>query len=252
MKFWKFTFTLIVISILTFGITGASQTIIIPSNYAVDGLPIEETLSYKISESNGVVYGWGTFAGTYAIEVGGIIEISLLNFHETWMGTVPYFNLTFRYANGQINATIANVSNIDAAWLFTLNFGIFTPGIICPIDWNANNVLAINQSNTPALDLYSPNGTLSILEENGRITYNYRQNPMNGFQNTTLTYTKSTGVIYSWNSEFYGYYLKAQLEEEKNPFEITSFLPSILALCGLLTCAVIILQKRRKREDGKC
>ena len=227
---------------------GSAATLTAPDGYSTKSFNTDDVWVYNILESNGNVSGWGNFAGLYLTEVGGSIEIKLLGFYNstTWAGVipnVPHFNITFILKNGQSNGTIANISNIDAAYLFTLNFGAFLPGILSTINWTANNLVANAAADLPPF-AFSSNGTLNIKDESKIITYNYKQNLTCGNQNTTISYNKETGIIQSWDSEFFGYKLKAELK--------SSFIPGypieIISLVSIGIIAIIIVTDKKRHQ----
>ena len=85
----------------------SAASITAPEGYSTQTFDTENVWIYNIFESNGYVSGWGDFAGNYATEVDGTIEIQLLGFFNTstWAGVVPdvpHFRIVFTLKNGDI------------------------------------------------------------------------------------------------------------------------------------------------------
>ena len=227
---------------------GTGQSMTIPQDYADKITQTEYPLIYKISASNGVVMGWGAFAGNYLTEIDGTIEITLVGFYDvsTWSGdipSVPHFNVTFKDKLGNVNNTIANISNIDLGFLFTLNVGNFVPGVLAKMNWTQNIALALAEANTPA-GAYSPNGTLTISDDGTEKTFSYSQNLECGNQNCTLKYDTTTGWIQSWHSEVFNYYLNANLvRTSEGDLKIDSW--PYIGLVGFALIPIGIIIKRK-------
>jgi hypothetical protein len=243
MKLFKITSLVVLVMVSLYAVSSTGLATTIPEGYAQDKFSIGDKWVYDITASNGVVIGWGGFAGNYSSEVNGQIEFTLVGFSTTWSGDIPFFNITFKLANGQVNGTIANISNEDLAFLFTLNIGMFVPGAIAKINWTENTLLAQNEVNTPADQPYSMNGTLTVTTQNGRVTYDYKQNESNGDQKCKLVYDESSGIIQSWNSSIFNYYMTAVLHQHQDDNKISGYNLPIIIVSAI---AIIGLIKRKK------
>jgi len=186
----------------------------LPEGYSGEANSIY-SLEYDIVESNGIMDL--TFAPDYiplstAIEEGGSIILDYTGFHEEWGVFHPFFNVTVKLANGDVNRTVANVSDSALDMVFILGFYPFGAGFLLPTNWSANDHSALTAANTPAGDMFSMNGTLEITSKRGYRTYDYFQNPANGIQATFLKYEEETGVLVEFESSFLDYHMKAVLK----------------------------------------
>lgn len=219
----------------------------VPIGYASEGVDFENVWTYNIKEANGKVLHPTTYT-SIALEVGGKIEVKFVGFYEyinPWFsinyGMMPFFNVTFRYKDGTINSTVANVSNYDLAFTLSLNIGDFVPGIYTKNNWTANDKLALAESNTPASDVFFgyKNGTLKIQSSFNKRTYEYKQNLAKGNQNSTMIFDEKTGILQAFTCEFGNYHLKAEL----SGFSIPGYSPLLIISGSIAIISVLIKRK---------
>jgi hypothetical protein len=200
-----------------------------------------EEYDYTINESNGVMEIWGV--GSCAIEIGGTITFVENGEYLSYGVEEMHYNVTFNYANGTINQTIANYSSTSVAYAFILGFGYWQPGIQIDTNWTTQDNTATMLANTPASELYSPNGTLSITSENGIRSYDYTQNGSLGNQKTFLQYDEDSGELIRWNCTFLGYSLDASLTDSS--FNIPGYSSLFIGFSSILV-GIGILKKKKK------
>ena len=208
-----------------------TESMNLPKDYN-QTLDLEQPLIYefnKVNEStNYVEFGWG---GPHcALEKGGSMELIFNGVYNesTWWGgvvTEPFFNITFKHADGSVNCSLTNKSNNAIADALILGISPWYPGILTTINWTYHNEAAESQATSEYME-----GTLNISSNNGLRTYNYIQK--SGAQKTILVYNETSGILDNWNTSFGGYYLEAGPQRDDIPsFPIVSiFAFSLLAV----------------------
>ena len=215
-------------------------------NYYNQTLDLEQPLIYKFENVNEttkyVEFGLG---GPHcALEKGGYMEIVFngVYIESTWWGgvvTEPFFNITFKYADGSVNCTLTNKSNNAIADALILSISPWYPGILTTINWTYHNEMAESSASSEGME-----GALNISSNNGFRTYNYIQK--SGAQKTMLVYNETSGVLDNWNTSFGSYYLEARLHRE----DIPSY--PVVLIFGFSTLAVIfVLGKMRDFRKNK-
>lgn len=223
----------------------AALSTTIPEQYS-QKVPVGQPLTYTIEKSNGKAdfvffdpVTWALISNTsVALEVGGKIELIILGFDSFNMS---YVNLTVYLKDGTKNASFANVSMMDIAFQFVFNIGMLAPGFLCINNWTLVKDTALSIANQPPNQMFSMNGTLDIKENDKEITFDYKQNPNNGNQNTTLTFNKETGILTSASAAFGNYYVSIK---QQTGFSIDGY--STFALLAVSAAAAIVLIKKRK------
>jgi len=246
----------------------------IPEEYS-QSAPIGKVQIYNILSTNGQAQfmfydsNWTLISSTsVGFEVGGKIEMVILEFIEG----IPYIDLAVYRKDGTVNSSFSNISMNDMAFQFILNVGSFVPGFLCKNNWTAavDQLTAI--ANQPAGDPYSMNGTFTYQNESDSITFDYKQNPDNGNQNTTITFDKETGILLNADLAFGNYFLAfekdyqfpleqepeqkepeqkepEQKEPEQNAFEIPGYPIAItLAVSAMTTIVFMVLKSKRRQQ----
>ncbi|MHA1511409.1 MAG: hypothetical protein ACTSRX_06790 [Promethearchaeota archaeon] len=213
-----------------------SESMNLPKDYN-QTLDLEQTLIYrfeKVNEtSNYVEFGWG---GPHcALEEGGSLELIFNGVYNesTWWGgvvTEPFFNITFKHADGSVNRTLTNKSNNAIADALILSISPWYPGILTTINWTYHDETAESLASSGWME-----GTLNISSDNGFRTYNYTQK--GGAQKTILVYNETSGLLDNWNTSFGNYYLEARFPSE----DIPSY--PIVVIFGVSTLTVIFVLK---------
>jgi len=216
-----------------------SESMNLPKDYN-QTLDLEQPLIYefiKVNEtSNYVEFGLG---GPHcALEKGGSMELIFNGVYNesTWWGgvvTEPFFNITFKHADGSVNCSLTNKSNNAIADALILGISPWYPGILTTINWTYHNETAEAQASSEYME-----GTLNISSNNGFLTYNYIQK--SGAQKTILVYNETSGIMDNWNTSFGSYYLEARLQRE----EIPSF-PIVLIFGFSILAVIFVLGKIR-------
>lgn len=220
-----------------------AESLNLPDDYN-QTLDLEQTLTYRFNKvnetSNYVEFGWG---GPHcALEEGGSMELIFNGVYNesTWWGGVvyePFFNITFKLADGSVNCTLPNKSNNAIADALILSILPWHPGILTTINWTYHDETAESLASSGYME-----GELNINSNNSFRTYDYIQN--SGAQKTMLIYNETSGILDYWNSSFGNYYLEAGLEiEEYNPEEKTLEIPSypMILIIGVSTLTAIFV-----------
>ncbi len=223
----------------------AALTTTIPAQYS-QKVPVGQPLTYNIEKSSGkadfVLFDpitWALISNTsVALEQGGKIEVVILGFDSY---NASYINLTVFLKDGTKNASFANVSMMDIAFQFIFNIGMFAPGFLSIINWTFIKETVIAIANQPPNQMFSMNGTLNINENDKEITFDYKQNPVNGNQNTTMTFNKETGILASASAAFGNFYITIK---QQSGFSIDGY--STFALLAISAAAAVVLIKKRK------
>jgi len=225
----------------------SAQTATIPEGYSQDA-PIGEVQTYNILKTNGkaefVFYDpvtWELVSSTnVGFEVGGKIEMTILGF----VGNIPYVDFTVYLKDGTKNASFANYSMADIAFILILNVGSVVPGFLSKNNWTevVDGITAV--ANQPAGEAYSMNGTFTSKEDRKSITLDYKQNPNNGNQNTTLTYEKKTGLLLSADLAFGNYFLAFELKSSTIP----GYPVAVTLTVSAMAMIVFFVKSKRKLE----
>ncbi len=227
-----------------------SESMNLPKDYN-QTLDLEQHLIYrfeKVNEtSNYVEFGWG---GPHcALEEGGSLELIFNGVYSesTWWGgvvTEPFFNITFKYADGSVNCTLPNKSNNAIADALVLSISPWYPGILTTNNWTYHDETAESLASSGWME-----GTLNINSNNSFRTYDYIQT--SGAQRTMLIYNETSGFLDYWNSSFGNYYLEANLEiEEYIPEEKSLEIPSypLILILGVSTLTTIFVLGKNKNS----
>lgn len=219
-------------------------TTTIPDEYS-DKVPIGQKLTYNIETASGKVDFWykDQNTGNYTsksvmFEQGGKIEIIILGFDNY---NVSLVNMSVYLKDATKNGSFSNVSMTDVAFLFVFNIGILAPGFLCIENWTLVKEDAIAIANQPPDQIFSMNGTLNINENDKEITLDYKQNPTNGNQNTTMTFSKETGILQSAQAAFGQYYISIKIA---SGFTIDGY--STLALLAMSAAAAVLIIRKKK------
>ena len=214
-----------------------TESMNLPKDYN-QSLDLEQPLIYrfeKVNESsNYVEFGWG---GPHcALEEGGSLELIFNGVYNesTWWGgvvTEPFFNITFKYADGSVNCSLTNKSNNAIADALILSISPWYPGILTTINWTYHDEIAESLASSGWME-----GTLNISSNNGFRTYDYVQK--GEAQKTLLVYNETSGILDNWNTSFGSYYLEAGPQRA----DIPSF--PIVSIFGFSILAVILVSEK--------
>ncbi|NVM44585.1 MAG: DUF4430 domain-containing protein [Candidatus Lokiarchaeota archaeon] len=189
---------------------------------------LEDNFIYNIIEFSGVT-GWynltGGFEGDWNTNSGGQIIANLTGYYNKdpndWGNVIddpiPWFDIEIVENKTGIltsNFTIANRSNSELGWTFTLGYNYFQPGLLIQIIDNLTRVkkLALQEATGFA------NGLVSISETPLTIKIAFEQT--DGEQDTNLIYEKRTGLLL-WVYTSIGDYLLEMAIDDYTPWEST-------------------------------
>ncbi len=213
-----------------------SESMNLPEDYN-QSLDLEQPLIYrfeKVNETSNYVKFWEeeTFC---ALEKGGSMELTFNGVYNKTLWdmvlTEPFFNITFKYADGSVNCSLTNISNNAIANALILSIYPWCPGILTTINWTHHDETAESLASSGWME-----GTLNISSDNGLRTYNYVQKT--GAQKTMLIYNETSGIIDNWNTSFGSYYLEAGPQRE----DIPSF--PVVSIFGFSLLAVIFVSEK--------
>ena len=195
---------------------------------------LEDNFIYNIIEFSGTT-GWynlsGGFEGDWNTNSGGQIIANLTGYYNKdpndWGNVIddpiPWFDIEIVENKTGIltsNFTIANRSNSELGWTFTLGYNYFQPGLLIQIIDNLTRVkkLALQEASGFA------NGLVSIAETPLTIKIAFEQT--DGEQDTNLIYEKRTGLLL-WVYTSIGDYLLEMAIDDYTPWESTGeeFIP---------------------------
>jgi len=188
----------------------------------------EDNFIYNIIEFSGAT-GWynltGGFEGDWNTNSGGQIIANLTGYYNKdpndWGNVIddpiPWFDIEIVENKTGIltsNFTIANRSNSELGWTFTLGYNYFQPGLLIQIIDNLTRVkkLALQEATGFA------NGLVSISETPLTIKIAFEQT--DGEQDTNLIYEKRTGLLL-WVYTSIGDYLLEMAIDDYTPWEST-------------------------------
>ena len=194
---------------------------------------IEDSFIYNVIQFSGAT-GWynltGGFEGDWNTNSGGQIIANLTGYYNKdpndWGNVIdnpiPWFDIEIVENKTGIlttNFTIANRSNSELGWAFTLGYNYFQPGFLIQIIDNLTRVkkLAIQEASGFA------NGLVSIAETPLTIKIAFEQT--DGEQETNLIYEKRTGLLI-WAYTSIGDYLLEITIDDYIPWESTGEEPS--------------------------
>jgi hypothetical protein len=189
---------------------------------------LEDNFIYNIIEFSGAT-GWynltGGFEGDWNTNSGGQIIANLTGYYNKdpndWGNVIddpiPWFDIEIVENKTGIltsNFTIANRSNSELGWTFTLGYNYFQPGFLIQIIDNLTRVkkLALQEASGFA------NGLVSIAETPLTIKIAFEQT--DGEQDTNLIYEKRTGLLL-WVYTSIGDYLLEMAIDDYTPWEST-------------------------------
>ncbi len=189
---------------------------------------LENNFIYNIIEFSGAT-GWynltGGFEGYWNTNSGGQIIANLTGYYNKdpndWGNVIddpiPWFDIEIVENKTGIltsNFTIANRSNSELGWAFTLGYNYFQPGLLIQIIDNLTRVkkLALQEASGFA------NGLVSIAETHLTIKIAFEQT--DGEQDTNLIYEKRTGLLL-WVYTSIGDYLLEMAIDDYSPLEST-------------------------------
>ncbi|NVM17930.1 MAG: DUF4430 domain-containing protein [Candidatus Lokiarchaeota archaeon] len=189
---------------------------------------LEDNFIYNIIEFSGAT-GWynlsGGFEGDWNTNSGGQIIANLTGYYNKdpndWGNVIddpiPWFDIEIVENKTGIltsNFTIANRSNSELGWTFTLGYNYFQPGLLIQIIDNLTRVkkLALQEASGFA------NGLVSIAETPLTIKIAFEQT--DGEQDTNLIYEKRTGLLL-WVYTSIGDYLLEMTIDDYTPWEST-------------------------------
>lgn len=189
---------------------------------------LEDNFIYNIIEFSGTT-GWynlsGGFEGDWNTNSGGQIIANLTGYYNKdpndWGNVIddpiPWFDIEIVENKTGIltsNFTIANRSNSELGWTFTLGYNYFQPGLLIQIIDNLTRVkkLALQEASGFA------NGLVSIAETPLTIKIAFEQT--DGEQDTNLIYEKRTGLLL-WVYTSIGDYLLEMAIDDYTPWEST-------------------------------
>lgn len=189
---------------------------------------LEDNFIYNIIEFSGAT-GWynlsGGFEGDWNTNSGGQIIANLTGYYNKdpndWGNVIddpiPWFDIEIVENKTGIltsNFTIANRSNSELGWTFTLGYNYFQPGLLIQIIDNLTRVkkLALQEASGFA------NGLVSIAETPLTIKIAFEQT--DGEQDTNLIYEKRTGLLL-WVYTSIGDYLLEMAIDDYTPWEST-------------------------------
>jgi len=222
-----------------------TESINLPNNYN-QTLDLEQTLIYRfeeVNETSNYVEFWeeGTFC---ALEKGGSMELTFNGVYNKTLWdmmvlTEPFFNITFKYADGSVNCSLTNISNNAIANALILSISPWCPGILTTINWTYHDETAESLASSGWME-----GTLNISSDNGLRTYNYVQN--GEAQKTMLIYNETSGIIDNWITSFGSYYLEAGPQRK----DIPSY--PIVSIFGFsILAAILVSGKIRSSRKNK-
>jgi len=241
----KTVFTAMIITLMIVLPNVAAVTTTIPASYS-DKVPIGQKLTYNIERASGKVdfvffdpITWSLISNTSVMfEQGGKIEVIILGFDSF---NVSLINISVYLKDGTKNASFSNVSMNDIAFQFIFNIGMFAPGFLCINNWTLVKETVIAIANQPPEQMFSMNGTLNIAENDKEITIDYKQNPTKGNQNTTMTFSKETGVLQSAQAAFGNYFISIKIN---SGFAIDGY--NTLALFATSAIAAVLIIRKKK------
>jgi len=211
-----------------------TESVNLPNGYN-QALNLEQPRIYKFTKVNETTnyVEFGVRGPHCALEKGGFMELLFNGVYNesTWWGgvvTEPFFNVTFKHADGSINCTLTNKSNNAIADALILSISPWYPGILTTVNWTYHDETAQSLASGGWME-----GTLNISSNNGFRTYNYIQN--GGAQKSMLVYNETSGFLENWNTSFGNYYLEAKLQREGIP----SY--PLVIFFGFSTLAVIFI-----------
>ncbi len=189
---------------------------------------LEDSFVYNVihfSEATGWYNLTGGFEGDWNTNTGGQIIANLTGYYDKdpndWGNVIddpiPWFDIEIVENKTGIlttNFTIANRSNSELGWAFTLGYNYFQPGILLQIIDNLTRVkkLALQEASGFA------NGLVSIEETPLTIKIAFEQT--DGEQDTNLIYEKRTGLLL-WGYTSIGDYLLEMVIDDYTPWEST-------------------------------
>ena len=189
---------------------------------------LQDSFIYDVNQFKEAT-GWynlsGGFEGDWKTNTGGQIIANLTGYYDKdpndWGNVIddplPWFDITIKENNSGIlttNFTIANRSNSELGWSFTLGYNYFQPSLLIQIIDNITRVkkLALQEATGFA------NGLVSIEEKPITIKITFEQT--DGEQFTSLLYEKRTGLLL-WAYTSIGDYLLEMRIEGYTPWEST-------------------------------
>lgn len=217
-----------------------TESMNLPKDYN-QSLDLDQPLIYRfenVNETSNYVEFWeeGTFC---ALEKGGSMELTFNGVYNKTLWdmvlTEPFFNITFKYADGSVNCSLTNISNNAIANALILSIYPWCPGIITTINWTYHDETAESIASSEPME-----GALNISSENGLRTYDYVQN--GEAQKTMLIYNETSGVIDNWITSFGSYYLEAGPQRE----DIPSY--PIVSIFGFSILAAILVSGKIRRS----
>lgn len=224
----------------------------------------EDSFIYNVIQFSGAT-GWynltGGFEGDWNTNSGGQIIANLTGYFNKdlndWGNVIddpiPWFDIEIVENKTGIlttNFTIANRSNSELGWVFTLGYNYFQPGFLIQIIDNLTRVkkLALQEASGFA------NGLVSIAETPLTIKIAFEQT--DGEQETNLIYEKRTGLLL-WAYTSIGDYLLEITIDDYIPWESTGEEPSpapnfflrilpyivIASICMLIIASSLIVSR---------
>ena len=193
----------------------------------------EDSFIYNVIQFGGAT-GWynltGGFEGNWNTNPGGQIIINFTGYYNKdpndWGNVIddpiPWFNVEIKENISGIlttNFTLANRSNSELGWAFTLGYNYFQPGFLIQIMDNLTRVkkLALQEASGVA------NGLVYVEEKQLTIKMTFDQ--INGDQRTHLLYEKRTGLLLWANTTVSNYFLEMVIDNYV-PWESTREEPS--------------------------
>lgn len=221
---------------------------------------IAELVQYKVTDCNETgVNEWWNLAwvkrGDWKTSVNSIWNFTLSDLEDDNGGydvenPIPYFDMLIA-DNGVANFTESNISNSEIAVALSLGYMNFQPGLSVRIDrWDALAQKALEQSQVerswaPGTYDYAD---VTITNTSTNVTYEFAQST-GMMQNTTLTYSKTTGrLIYAKTQSSQYYWLEIELYEDSGSNGPNPGIPGYISIyigVSALVGIFIILQKKR-------
>ncbi len=215
-----------------------------------------DSFIYNVIQFSGAT-GWynltGGFEGDWNTNSGGQIIANLTGYYNKdpndWGNVIddpiPWFDIEIVENKTGIlttNFTIANRSNSELGWAFTLGYNYFQPGLLLQIIDNLTRVkiLAIQEASGFA------NGLVTIEETPLIIKITFDQT--DGEQETSLIYEKRTGLLL-WAYTSIGDYLLEMTIDDYVPWESTgeeisptpNFFLKILPYIVIISISILII-----------
>ena len=206
----------------------------------------DNELSYEITESTGLIEFYPF--GNVTVQNGGFINLTYTGEFLNWGTLDIFFDVKFIYENGNVNATVLNISQGLIGMNFILGFGGFSPNIITHRNWTYLDESALAVSNAPDNETWpSLNGDLEISSKNGIHIYDYTQNPANGTQKTYLEYDEETGILQKLKCSFEEFNIAAELNPLFHSIKmgISGNPLSTMVFFSFLAIGLIILRRKQ-------